>query len=294
VERQQSADAGAPVEKWRQRMPSREGCDEREVARQVKSLYENIGWTNVGEVTYDARSSEDLRRVAVSYISDCRLRVLRHLPKTGDRLLDMASGPIQYPEYLRYSAGFNTRVCVDLSKRALEIARSRLGAHGEYLEGDFLNLAVEPVDAAVSLHTIYHIHKESQEQAVRKLIDLTKPGGTIVIVYSNPLNLVSSVLSPFRRVAELFAPRRSKGDTPGSIYFERFPLSWWKRFSDSGTVRIMPWRTFSTPVQRLLFPDNNLGQWMFSSLFALEDRYPRLFAAIGCYPMIVIDKRAKA
>jgi SAM-dependent methyltransferase len=277
-------------------MSSPEGLmsNEREVANQVKSLYETIGWTKTGEVTYDAQSSEDLRGAAMSYISDCRLRVLRHLPKTGDRLLDMASGPVQYPEYLRYSEGYKTRVCVDLSQRALEMAELKLGAHGQYLEGDFLELAVEPVDAAVSLHTIYHIHKDSQEKAVRKLIGLTKPGGTIVIVYSNPFNLVSIILSPIRRIAEILSPRKKNGDRPDSIYFERFPLRWWSRFMNTGTVRILPWRTFSTPVQRALFPDNQLGQRMFSFLFALEDRYPRFFAAIGCYPMIVINKLAKA
>jgi SAM-dependent methyltransferase len=268
--------------------------DVETVTRQVKKLYETIGWTQVGDVTYDAATCEDLREAARSYVSACRLRVLKHLPKGGHRLLDMASGPIQYPEYMKYSEGFDIRVCVDLSERALEMARLKLGAHGEYHAGNFLDLDIEQVDAAVSLHTIYHMHKDIQEVAVRKLIDLTRPGGTIVIVYSNPMNLVSAIRSPFRKVAEVFASRRSKGDTPDSIYFERQRLGWWMRFSDAGTVRIFPWRTFSSRVQRLLFPDNNLGQRMFSALFALEDRYPRFFTAIGSYPMIVINKRAAA
>jgi SAM-dependent methyltransferase len=266
----------------------------QEVTEQVKQLYENDGWKMVGDVTFDADTSEDLRLWSREYVSACRLRVLRHLPSRGQRLLDMASGPIQYPEYLRYSEGFETRVCVDLSHRALEMARAKLGARGEYHVGDFLDLQIDSVDAAVSLHTIYHIHKDRQEAAVRKLIAVTKPGGTVVVVYSNPAYFVSAMLSPLRRVVRSILRRADTGDTPESLYFHRHPLDWWGRFRDSGTVNIYPWRTFSTREQKALVPNNRLGAKILSRLFAYEDRYPRFFAGVGCYPMIVIKKSAQA
>jgi SAM-dependent methyltransferase len=267
--------------------------DQSPITEQVRTLYETTGWSAVGGVTGDAHAFEDLRGAAQSYVSKCRLRVLRHLPKRGHRLLDMASGPIQYPEYLEYSKGFDTRVCVDLSQRALDMAKSKLGAHGEYHLGDFLDLSIEQVDAAISLHTIYHIHTSRQEAAVRKLIDVTKPGGTIVIIYSNPDYFVSALLSPLRKMARLFRPRKSEGETLDTIYFHRYPLKWWRRFADFGTVQILPWRTFPVRAQRAFFPDNRLGSTMLSHLFALEERYPRFFAAIGCYPMIIITKKTE-
>jgi SAM-dependent methyltransferase len=261
-----------------------------EVTRQVKKLYEDEGWKMVGEVTYDADTSEDLREWAAPYVSACRLRVLRHLPPGGARLLDMASGPIQYPEYLRFSEAFDTRVCVDLSQRALDMAKSKLGTRGEYHVGDFMDLSIEPVDAAVSLHTIYHIHKDRQEAAVRKLIELTRPGGTIVVVYSNPAYLVSAILSPLRRLANVFTTAPKSGSTSDAIYFHRHPLSWWTRFANSGTVTIHPWRTFSTREQIALFPNSPFGARLFATLFVWEDRFPRLFVALGCYPIVVIRK----
>jgi SAM-dependent methyltransferase len=261
-----------------------------DVTDHVRDLYENDGWKMVGDVTFDADTSEDLRRWSAAYVSACRLRVLRHLPPRGDRLLDMASGPIQYPEYLRYSEGFRKRVCVDLSQRALAMARTRLGDAGEYHVGDFLELEIAPVDAAVSLHTIYHIHQDRQEAAVRKLIAVTKPGGTIVVVYSNPGYFVSSLLSPVRRLARKLLRRTAPNDDSGELYFYRHPLSWWDRFRDSGSVRILPWRTFSTRELKTLIPDNRWGARILSALFAWEDRFPRFFTAIGCYPMIVIRK----
>ncbi len=264
----------------------------KEVTEQVKNLYENDGWKMVGDVTFDADTSEDLRQGSAEYVSACRLRVLRHLPRRGGRLLDMASGPIQYPEYLRYSEGFQKRVCVDLSQRALAMARTKLGEAGEYHVGDFLELEIAPVDAAVSLHTIYHIHRDRQEAAVRKLIAVTNPGGTIVVVYSNPGYFVSALLSPLRKLARALHRRGGSGDDPSELYFYRHPLAWWDRFRDSGSVRIHPWRTFSTRELKTLIPDNRWGAKILSALFALEDRFPRFFTAIGCHPMVVIQKSA--
>lgn len=266
--------------------------DQAAVGAQVQALYENIGWRNVGSVTFDAATSEDLRKCAAHYVSACRLRVLRYLPDGGRRLLDMASGPIQYPEYLRYSENFETRVCVDLSERALQSAREKIGDRGEYHVGDFLDLSIEEVDAAVSLHTIYHIHAASQEAAVRKLVATTKPGGVVVIVYSNPWYFVSLPRLPFRLAKRMWSRRRALKPDPKNLYFRSLPLTWWRRFRDVGEVRIYPWRTFTSQTQRLLFPDNKLGELMFRALFRLEDAFPRFFALVGCYPMIVIRRSA--
>jgi len=69
----------------------------------VSKFYNTVGWETEGEITEDARRWEDLREHAKHYVSKCRLRVLRHIPDHGVNILDMASGPIQYKEYLEYS-----------------------------------------------------------------------------------------------------------------------------------------------------------------------------------------------
>src|ERR1700757_4995674 len=91
-----------------------------EVESKVRDFYNQKGWTQGNDrESVDAVLWEDLRDVAASYVSDCRRRVLKELPASGERLLDAASGPIQYPEYLEYQAGFGRRVCVDISQSAL-------------------------------------------------------------------------------------------------------------------------------------------------------------------------------
>ena len=93
---------------------------EDEAEARVAEFYGSVGWETEDEITEDARLWEDLRQHAASYVSRCRLRVMRHVPERGRCLLDMASGPIQYPEYLTYSENYQYRVCADMSITALK------------------------------------------------------------------------------------------------------------------------------------------------------------------------------
>jgi ubiquinone/menaquinone biosynthesis C-methylase UbiE len=266
----------------------------------VSKFYNTMGWETEGEITEDARRWEDLRECANEYVSKCRLRVLRHIPDSGLNLLDMASGPIQYKEYLEYSKNFKKRYCVDLSSGALEKAKMKIGDHGVFLHGSFFNISLEEnfFDCAVSLHTIYHIDKDKQEEAVRKLIYVTKPGNPVIIVYSNPNTLVPLLMSslPFRLLLKLKnifkkADNNSKQKEDLSIYFHPHPIEWWNRFSDSSSVTILPWRSFSADIQKKLIPNNKIGKKIFDLLFNLEDRFPDFFVKHFQYPMIILIKQ---
>jgi hypothetical protein len=102
--------------------------------RIVKAFYDLHGWKKDGRGRYqDEADFEDSRAVTYPYRKSCNLRVKRFLAPQGDFLLDAASGSVQYPEYLEYSAGYRKRVCIDFSLRALQEARDRLGDHGVYV-----------------------------------------------------------------------------------------------------------------------------------------------------------------
>ena len=66
----------------------------------VTTFYNSAGWETEDGITEDARRWEDLREHAQEYVIKCRLRILDNIPESGDYILDMASGPIQYKEYL--------------------------------------------------------------------------------------------------------------------------------------------------------------------------------------------------
>ena len=132
---------------------------------------------------------EDLRKHSAKYVHKCRERVFRHIPDSGVNILDMASGPLEFQDYVDYSKNFEKRYCVDLSSTALEMAKRRIGDHGVFLHGSFFDIPLQEnfFDCALSIHTIYHIDKDKQEIAVRKLLHVTKPGKPVIIVYSNPV-----------------------------------------------------------------------------------------------------------
>ena len=102
----------------------------------------------------------------------------------------MASGadPVQRNIW-NILAIFDNGIVSIFSKEALRLAEERIGSHGVFLLGNFLELGLQDdfFDCSVSLHTIYHIDRDKQEEeAVRKLLSVTKPGRPVVIVYSNP------------------------------------------------------------------------------------------------------------
>ena len=124
-----------------------------------------------GGIFEDTDRFEDLRPVSKEYIHRSHLRVGKHIPRHGKYLLDVASGPVQYPEYLAYSEGYDQRICVDISFAALRAAKKKLGDKGIYIQGDITRLPLKnaSVDAFVSLHTIDHVPEENQAEAFREL-----------------------------------------------------------------------------------------------------------------------------
>lgn len=255
----------------------------------VRSFYDGRGWSKDDAGTsVDAELWEDLRACARNYVSACRLKLLEHLPRSGDRVLDAASGPVQYPEYLEYSRGFKKRVCVDISQKALDQARERLGQHGEYVRASILELPFDDdsFDAVLSLHTIYHIDRDLQEQAVRQLIRVARPGATVVIIYANPDRLLARVRRP---------PWRGRNEPVTSpIYYFAHPLSWWSRFSDVASIQQLPWRSLTVQDSRALIPDTRLGARLLRGVLRLEDRFPRAATRLGAYPLILLRKRSGA
>lgn len=268
----------------------------------LSKFYNNEGWEEKEGITEDAKRYEDLRKYAKQYVSKCRLKLLKYIPIKGEKILDLGSGPIQYPEYLKYSSNFKKRYCIDLSSKALDDAKKKLGDHGEYLLGSFFDIELEKnsFDCAITLHTIYHMDKDMQEEAVRKLISLIKPGKPLIIVYSNPISLEQCILYPVRCLKNLskFLVKiiyskffRNYKIINEKYYFRPHTLKWWRRFEDISNVKISPWRTFGVRFQKLLFPNNFIGSFMFDNLYKLEEKFPRVFNIIATYPMIILTKK---
>ena len=260
----------------------------------VKDFYNNEGWEFSNSNSHDAVINENLSEVASSYVSKVRLRIKEQLG-FGENLLDIGCGPIQYKEYEAYSEMFKLRICVDLSEKALKVAEQRIGLKGKYIVGDYLSLApldFAPYDGATLINVLYHVDKNLQSTLVRKILSELNPGKKLVIVYSNP-NTVSAAVTQIAVIGKhlflrIFGKRDAR-DLDNPIYFYRHKPKFWKQFSDSASIESLSWRTFSPPLEKLIFRKSLLGDFGLRILFRLEQYY--LWAKFAEYPMVVLTKK---
>jgi len=295
-----------------------------EIKQQVREFYDQIGWQQISEGVYQNATYEDLRPVSREYIHQCHLRVNRHLRPRGKYLLDAGSGPIQYPEYLTYSQGYQYRTCVDISEVALQEARNRIGDQaGLFVVADIANLPfkAEAFEGVVSLHTIHHLPAEEHTRAYSELTRVLANGCTAVVVNgwgSAPLK--SLALGMVKFVARL----RGKGSKPkaagantaepedsypvdgsgepqaetsrasrgGRGTFVRKHNAAWL-MSEIGSqvpVKIYVWRTFGVKFLRTFIHPRLAGRGLLRVLYWLEERFPGFLGRNGQYPLIVIYK----
>jgi len=248
----------------------------------IYRFYSNYGWKEKKSLSKDAELFEDLRKCAAKYVSKCRYRVNKHIPNKGHHLLDFASGPIQYKEYISYSKNFKFRHCVDFSKLAIDNAKKKIGKKGKFYCDDILKLKFKKnfFDCIISLHTIYHVPKNKQKKVILKLLNIAKKNKPIIIVYSNPNTFIDLIKKM------IFFKRKKK-----KLYFHCFPNSWWYQFSRKADVKIYSWRSFASQHQKIIFPDNFIGKIMFYFLFKLENKFNSFFSKNFQYPMIVLKKK---
>lgn len=262
----------------------------------VKDFYDNEGWEFSNSNSHDAVINENLSEVASTYVSKVRLRIKEQLG-FGENLLDIGCGPIQYEEYAAYSEKFKLRICVDLSQKALKVAEQRMGHKGKYVVGDYLSLPpleFAPYDGATLINVLYHVDKKLQPTLVRKILSELNPGKKLVIVYSNPSTLSAAVTQTAVIGKHLFSRifgKQNARDLDNPIYFYRYKPKFWKQFSDSASIEILTWRTFSPPLEKIIFRKSLLGELGLRILFRFE-RYP-LWAKVAEYPMIVLTKKQK-
>jgi len=209
--------------------------------------------------------------------------------------LDVGCGPIQYPEYLKYSINFKIRVCVDLSKKALIQAEQKIGSKGIFIEGDYLDIVTPkqaPFSGAALINVLYHVDKSKQELLVRRILSDLTPGSKLVVVYSNP-NTISAKLTAFlvsvKRIAKVLNVFGNQGSSVNPIYFYRFPLDFWQKFDDIAKVDTKAWRTFSPALEKLFFRKYLGGRSLLRLFYWLENF--KLWTRVAEYTLIVLEKR---
>ena len=109
------------------------------------------------------------------------LQILDALPIRGASILEVGCGTGWLTERL---AHYGPATAIDLSPRAIEIARSR-GLAAEFLAGDFYTQEFPPskFDVVTCLETISHV--PDQAGFIERLATVTRPGGYLIITAQN-------------------------------------------------------------------------------------------------------------
>jgi SAM-dependent methyltransferase len=282
---------------------------EHDTRKLVSDFYNEIGWKVEDDGFYQNARYEDLRLVSREYIHKCHLRVNRYISQAGKFLLDAGSGPVQWPDYLTYSDGYQYRLCVDTSIVALKEARKRLGNKGLYAVSDVaaLPFMTDAFDGLVSLHTLHHIPPEEQPAAYEGLVRVLKPGksGVVVNAWSSPqlmkkmqplvlfMDRVNGVVN--RVVKKKESPPPNSNETqklkPTGTFTLHVTPEWLKeRLNGKVDFQIRVWRSVSIRFLRSVIQPWLCGRLWLKLLFWLEDRNPVYYGENGQYPLIVIRK----
>ena len=279
---------------------------ENNTKQQVREFYDQIGWSQEEDGNYQNARYEDLRPVSREYIHKTRLRVNRHLLPSGRFLLDAGSGPVQYDEYKTYSAGYDYRVCADISITALQEAKKRLGEHALCVVADVANLPFkqDAFDGIVSMHTIHHLPMEEHRAAYGELYRVLGKGKKAVVVNGWGDPLLMQMAKPFIRMAKfirfkrsgkefsLIKKKKAAQETDVGTYIKKTSAAWLRdELRDLTIIDIYVWRSVNTHFLRTFIHAATGGKFFLKILFWKEDVFTHFFGKHGQYPMVVFKKK---
>jgi len=213
----------------------------------------------------------------------------------------MAGGGDLPETHVTIANKFSETTCLDISQVAIEIARTKLGHRGEFIVGSILGIPKpdDHFDAAYCAHVIYHIDRDHQEKAIRELIRVTKAGGRIVVIYTNPDSLPTR-LQRFKNKLPLLwkLKRKQPYDTPDEegrppLYSFAHPLGWWAQFGDECNVEIRPWDVMSNSADEDLLVNDTIASVGYRISSWVENKFPERAARWWTYPIVVLTKKPR-
>jgi len=272
-----------------------------EVEEKVRAFYDTYGWVK----HEDGRVGEDQFRefsgAYLPYHDAVERRLLACFSERTGNLLIGGGGDLP-PTHTAIASQFSAVTCLDIAQRALEIAKAKLENSAECILGSLLDIPKpsDYFDAAFCAHVIYHIDRDLQERAVDELVRVTKPGGRIVIIYSNPVSFIDRLVAKKHKVPLLWKVRRpltSSGQVVGSekpppFYSAAHPLQWWKRFEAKCRVTFIPGDVMSSSEDQELLLNETMAAVVYRMCAWFERKHPARAAQWWGYPIIILDKNA--
>jgi SAM-dependent methyltransferase len=287
-------------------LPAIEDSLSASIKNDVKAWYDLFGWKKGEDGLYGdtALFSQTGQTAHAFYEMDSHLQFLDCLPG-GTFLLDAASGPVAHPEDESYSWHYKHRVCVDLSRTALQEAAAKIGGKGFYCMADICHLPFRDnvFDAVVSGYTIQHIPEWDQLQAIGELHRVLAQGKHCCIMTDLRASLTGRITHKLLRTvaggarrSNRFAQGSGKPSStaqPGPLYYCSRSRRWWcnalSRLGCDGSAETL--RLFEKSEFERLFGNSRTAARI---LRRLERALPRVSAPLARYGLIRFSKTAQA
>lgn len=261
--------------------------------RSVQSYYNKYGWVEQA----DGARGEDVRfrdrsRAHSDYELSADARLQQLLEGYSGSLLIGGAGDMP-AGHQQIARGFESLHLLDISEKALDVARSKLGAGPEYLHGSLLAIPLpdNAVNAALAAHVLYHIDGSRQATAVREIIRVLKPGGRAIVPYFNPRSVFYFSARMARRMFPLKKPLGFDADpTVPPLYFKAFKLGWWDQFKDSCEVSLKPGLITGGADARAILRSEPLARAFFGFAERFERQAPAIAVRVWSYPFVVLDR----
>jgi len=251
----------------------------------------------------DAQKWVDFRQVSFEYLKNSFSKASRFYPPKGKFILDIASGPIGFAEYLNLSDGYEFRICVDISVNALIQARNNMekaNKAGIYICGDITKIPLQSnsCDTVLCQHTLYHVPKDDQFVAVNEMYRVARVNSKIVIVYSWFyhswfMNIALNIIQLYRIIRHYAGKVYVKLiNSKPRLYFYSHSLRWFKKsFKFSKDMEIFCWRSTNKYFLTLFIHEWLFGKQILNKLAKIENKYSEFMGRFGEYPVIVITKK---
>ena len=268
------------------------------VENSVREFYDGFGWDDADGGRGEDVSFRMFRPAYYPYHDGVEARTHGAMEPFQGRLLIVGCGDM--PEsHVEIASRFAETTCIDISKKALDIAVTRL-PNADMLRASILEsgIADNSFDAVFCAHVLYHIDADQQAKAVREMLRLVRPGGKVVAIYSNPNSPLRYMCSIAKKMNNMAAKvmgretehRKSSGQQRPDLYFLAHPLSWWSQFHDGGSLRMVPWDVIGSFEERQLLPNDRIARAFYGCAGWFERRFPRMAVRLWQYPLIILCK----
>lgn len=230
----------------------------------VKDYYNNIGWTKKKGKYVDSISFTT--NVGSEYKKACHNR-LREMIGNPELLLDVACGA--HP----FDAKAKKQLCIDFSITAILEAKQNK-PDGLFVLGDITSLPIKDnsVTDTVSMHTIYHVHKEKQKTAIEEIRRVTKNKCYVVYNAGRHAKLVNFLTLPLQLWN--WSEKRVNPNSKRKVYFYAHNYKWLEQFGEIKTYRFL----------------NDNGIKLYRKLLWLVEKIEMLMPKQSYHPLLIIDK----